>query len=281
MSCSGRIWRQIEALQQRIAVYEKRLKDVSKDRETRVRRAPIELRALMAYEMQDMDREVLSVGRELALCTLDVQLDVLYIALEDEARQILDVEPGRAVTGAEPAAELARVVPRRGSTEELSIFLAQFALLMRRQASLRNVFQVTIDARIVPQSLPVKCTRAKSGQVHASAFHGTSHSPPLPVPPGGPLWATGKLLSRYPSPDFDIVGKSRDCCSPELYSLTPGGMAASTRRDSAPVRNAHMFLPANHDGGPASCGLQGSGADCPSAQCSAMQWMPSPIAASN
>eukprot|EP00892_Ulva_mutabilis_P010919 jgi/Ulvmu1/819/UM010_0193.1 len=136
-----RIWEQIEALQQRIALYEKRLKEVSKDRETRVRRAPIELRALMAYEMQDMDREVLSVGRELALCTLDVQLDYLYIALEDEARQILDVEPGRAVTGAEPAAELARVVPRRGSTEELSVLLAQFTLLMRRQAALRDVFQ--------------------------------------------------------------------------------------------------------------------------------------------
>ena len=87
--CSAdRIWRQIEALQLRIAEYEKRLKEVSKDRETRVRRAPIELRALMAYEMQDMDREVLSVGRELALCTLDVQLDYLYLALEDEARQV-------------------------------------------------------------------------------------------------------------------------------------------------------------------------------------------------
>lgn len=86
--CADRIWRQIEALQLRIAEYEKRLKEVSKDRETRVRRAPIELRALMAYEMQDMDREVLSVGRELALCTLDVQLDYLYLALEDEARQV-------------------------------------------------------------------------------------------------------------------------------------------------------------------------------------------------
>jgi len=139
---AARIWRQIEALQLRIAEYEKRLKEVSKDRETRVRRAPIELRALMAYEMQDMDREVLSLGRELALCTLDVQLDYLYLALEDETRMILDVEPGRAVTGAEAAVELARVVPRRGSTEELSVFLAQFSLLVRRQAALRDVFQV-------------------------------------------------------------------------------------------------------------------------------------------
>lgn len=61
--------------------------------------------------------------------------------------QVLDVEPGRAVTGAEAAAELARVVPRRGSTEELSVLLAQFALLMRRQAALRDVFQVRTAAR--------------------------------------------------------------------------------------------------------------------------------------
>ena len=58
--------------------------------------------------------------------------------------QVLDIEPGRVVTGAEPAAELARVVPRRGSTEELTLFLAQFALLMRRQAALRDVFQVRL-----------------------------------------------------------------------------------------------------------------------------------------
>lgn len=70
--------------------------------------------------------------------------------------QVLDVEPGRAVTGAEAAAELARVVPRRGSTEELSVFLAQFALLMRRQAALRDVFQVRPTARD-PSALTGSC----------------------------------------------------------------------------------------------------------------------------
>ena len=31
---------------------------------------------------------------------------------------------------------------RRGSTEELSVLIAQYSLLVRRQASLRDVFQV-------------------------------------------------------------------------------------------------------------------------------------------
>lgn len=56
-----------------------------------------------------MDRDVLRVGRELALCTLDVQLDALYLTLEEEVRQILDVEADSEITGQESAAELAQV----------------------------------------------------------------------------------------------------------------------------------------------------------------------------
>ena len=56
-----------------------------------------------------MDRDVLRVGRELALCTLDVQLDALYLTLEEEVRQFLDVEAGAEISGKEPAAELAQV----------------------------------------------------------------------------------------------------------------------------------------------------------------------------
>lgn len=56
-----------------------------------------------------MDRDVLRVGRELALCTLDVQLDALYLTLEEEVRQILDVEAGSEIMGEEAAAELAQV----------------------------------------------------------------------------------------------------------------------------------------------------------------------------
>jgi hypothetical protein len=60
--------------------------------------------------MQDMDRDVLRLGRELALCTLDVQLDALYLTLEEEVRQILDVEAGSEISGDEPAAALAQVL---------------------------------------------------------------------------------------------------------------------------------------------------------------------------
>jgi hypothetical protein len=57
-----------------------------------------------------MDRDVLRLGRELALCTLDVQLDALYLTLEEEVRQILDVEAGSEMTGDEPAVVLAQVL---------------------------------------------------------------------------------------------------------------------------------------------------------------------------
>jgi hypothetical protein len=85
---AGKCWKNIEELQMRMAQLEKRLQEASKAREQRLRRAPIEFRASMAFEMQDMDQEVLSLGRELAMRTLDVQLDYLYVALEDELLEV-------------------------------------------------------------------------------------------------------------------------------------------------------------------------------------------------
>lgn len=49
---AGVIWPRVQALQERITDLERQLKDSSKAREQRVRRAPLELRATMAYEMQ-------------------------------------------------------------------------------------------------------------------------------------------------------------------------------------------------------------------------------------
>lgn len=49
---AGVIWPRVQALQERITVLERALKESSKAREQRVRRAPLELRATMAYEMQ-------------------------------------------------------------------------------------------------------------------------------------------------------------------------------------------------------------------------------------
>lgn len=86
--------------------------------------------------VQDMDRDVLRVGRELALCTLDVQLDALYLCLEEEVRQILDVEAGSEITGQEPAAELAQV--------RLHLILA------RTVACLPSLFLTELQARQQP-----------------------------------------------------------------------------------------------------------------------------------
>ena len=154
------------------------------------------LRLRSQYFVQDMDREVLLLGRELAMCTLDVQLDFLFMTLEEELCQIVDAPPAATVVGAAPgqarssdnqnssessssnnngngngagsaagtvkakkaarrkryiktrrrsgqlAADLAPLAPRRGSTEELSVLLAQYAMLERRQAALQDVFSV-------------------------------------------------------------------------------------------------------------------------------------------
>jgi hypothetical protein len=86
--CSGRCWKNIEQLQMQMGQLEKDLREASKAREQRLRRAPIEYRASLAFEMQDMDQEVLALGRELAMCMLEVQLDYLYVTLEDELLQV-------------------------------------------------------------------------------------------------------------------------------------------------------------------------------------------------
>lgn len=52
LAVAGVIWPRVQALQERITDLERALKDSSKAREQRVRRAPLELRATMAYEMQ-------------------------------------------------------------------------------------------------------------------------------------------------------------------------------------------------------------------------------------
>ena len=49
---AGALWANIEALQMRTAQLDKGLREASKAREQRLRRAPIEYRAIMAYEMQ-------------------------------------------------------------------------------------------------------------------------------------------------------------------------------------------------------------------------------------
>ena len=91
-----------------------------------------------------MDTEVMRLGRDLAMCTLEVQLDYLYIALEEELRTILDgaLPDASPEKSAVSGAALRQLAPRRGSTEELSLLLAQYALLTRRQAALRDVLSV-------------------------------------------------------------------------------------------------------------------------------------------
>ena len=156
--------------------------------------------------MQDMDREVLLLGRELAMCTLDMQLDFVFIALEDELRQIIDADASVATVstgggggadaaggaGDNSAAESARsgggaggsggrrrrrkeidlraLAPRRGSTEELSVLLAQYALLARRLGALTGVFAVcaSVYARIVY----IYACFARHTLVSASCFEG-------------------------------------------------------------------------------------------------------------
>lgn len=147
----------MEEVQLRVTQLEKSLREASKAREQRLRRAPIDARAMMAFEMQDMDQEVLALGRELALCTLDVQLDYLYVALEDELRQVLDAAVPAGLGRGEAAwaavagqTGLKKLAPRRGSTEELSVLLAQYALLARRQAALRDVMQARPPPALVP-----------------------------------------------------------------------------------------------------------------------------------
>jgi len=96
---------------------EKSVKEASKAREAKLQKASSRDRLSLAFQLKMMDDEVLQLTRLLAVRSLQLQMEYIYQTLEEEA---LDVVENPSSPG---------YVRRQGSSEELLLLTAEFALL--------------------------------------------------------------------------------------------------------------------------------------------------------
>ncbi|EFJ48119.1 hypothetical protein VOLCADRAFT_104902 [Volvox carteri f. nagariensis] len=96
---------------------EKRLQEASKKRENKLRKAGLQGRVQMAIQLKGLDAEVLHLSSLLAVRTLQLEMEHVYGSLEAEALDVFN--------GLQPGGLLAR----DGSTNELALLVAEFALL--------------------------------------------------------------------------------------------------------------------------------------------------------
>jgi 8-oxo-dGTP pyrophosphatase MutT (NUDIX family) len=81
-------------------------------------------------DMAGKEREMIALHGGTGLQVLDGEVPAV-LGMGDDAWALVAGKIG-----------LGQLAPRRGSTEELSVLLAQYALLARRQAALREVMKV-------------------------------------------------------------------------------------------------------------------------------------------
>mmetsp|Transcript_10523 Transcript_10523/g.21674 ORF Transcript_10523/g.21674 Transcript_10523/m.21674 type:complete len:600 (-) Transcript_10523:697-2496(-) len=106
---------------------DKELKEASKVRETKLRKAGVLERARMDMgDLKEAEEKVNDLRSQLALKTLELEMQLVFEYLEKEALSIND--------------ENSNFLPwRRGSSEELTLLVAEYALLDRKMASLITV----------------------------------------------------------------------------------------------------------------------------------------------
>ena len=93
---------------------DKELKEASKNREQALRKAGVLGRARLAEDLRGAEEEVSSLRTRLALKTLELEMNLIFKCLENECLQII---------------ENTTFLPwRRGSTQELRLLVAEYAL---------------------------------------------------------------------------------------------------------------------------------------------------------
>lgn len=115
----------IEYLHKKIVDLEAKLQEASKVRENRVRKTDIPSRAKVAAELRQLDEQVTIVSRELAVRTLQLEMESIYECLESEALDILG-EPAATIVGSGGSTQLDLALSRRGSTDEIALLCAEF-----------------------------------------------------------------------------------------------------------------------------------------------------------
>ena len=115
----------IARLYDRIVELESKLQEASKVRENRVRKTDIPSRAKIASELRQLDEQVTIVSRELAIRTLQLEMEWVYECLESEAMDILG-DPSATVGAAGELSKLDLALSRRGSTDEIALLTAEY-----------------------------------------------------------------------------------------------------------------------------------------------------------
>jgi len=106
---------------------ERQLQEASKARENKLRKAGLPGRVQMAIELKGLDADVLGLSRQLAVRTLQLEMEFVYRILEDEA---LDVTGSDIGTGQDA------LLSREASTSELELLAADFSQLDEQLAML-------------------------------------------------------------------------------------------------------------------------------------------------
>lgn len=127
MEASGKDAEMVQYLNDTIVVLESKLQEASKVRENRVRKTDIPSRAKIASELRQLDEQVTIVSRELAIRTLQLEMEWAFECLESEAMDILGgdiVASDLNKPKQKGRADLA--LSRRGSTDEIALLCAEY-----------------------------------------------------------------------------------------------------------------------------------------------------------
>ena len=101
------------------------MQEASKIRENRVRKTDIPSRAKIASELRKLDEEVTILYRELAIRTLQLEMEWVYECLENEAMDILG-DPSISIGSSGEPSRLDLALALRGSTDEIALFTAEY-----------------------------------------------------------------------------------------------------------------------------------------------------------
>jgi hypothetical protein len=125
MEATGKDAEMVDYLNDAIVELESKLQEASKIRENRVRKTDIPSRAKIASELRQLDEQVTIVSRELAIRTLQLEMEWAFECLENEAMDIL----GGDIVEAGSEGKIGRTdlaLSRRGSTDEIALLCAEY-----------------------------------------------------------------------------------------------------------------------------------------------------------
>lgn len=135
----------LEFLHDKIVELESKLQEASKIRENRVRKTDIPSRAKIASELRKLDEQVTILSRELAIRTLQLEMEWVYECLESEAMDILG-DPSVSIGSSGEPSRLDLALSRRGSTDEIALFTAEYK-------ELASALAVLVDASVKEDEL--------------------------------------------------------------------------------------------------------------------------------